>query len=110
MRKLPDTHRAARKLLHTLAAAPGTFYQVCERAEYDIETDRGERIMRSVFNSLVDTGHITFDGLTYTITIAARAIIAPPAPFVGQVAGPAFRGTPYVAPVKITRRAAGAHP
>jgi hypothetical protein len=109
MRKLPDRHRTARKLLHTLAAAPGTFYQICERAEYDIDDDRTEKLMRIVFDSLVESGHAAYDGLTYTITDRARAEIAPRAPYAGQVAGPAFRGTIGHRLVKIARRAAGAH-
>lgn len=108
MKKLPDTNRAARKVLHTLAAAPDTFYQVCERAEYNIDDDRTEKLMRAVFDSLVDTGHAAYDGLNYSITTAARATIAPPAPYVGQVAGPAFRGAIGHTAVKIARRASGA--
>jgi hypothetical protein len=95
-------------MLVQLATAAGTFYQVCEALEFDIENDKVEKVCRAHFDDLVDAGHAYLVGPTYHITSAARAAIAPPAPYVGQVAGPAYRGTPAPAPVRIARRAAGA--
>lgn len=108
MKKLPPPRSGAHKLLITLVAGPGTFYQVCERASADIESDRAEKIQRALFDELIDGGHAHQVGNLYHITSAARVAIAPPAPYVGQVAGPAYRGTPAPAPVRIARRAAGA--
>ena len=108
MKKLPDPRSGAHKLLRQLAAAPGTFYQICERAEIDIEDDRAERIQREIINSLIEGGHAHLVGVVYSITSAARAALAPPAPNAGQVAGPAYRGTYHPAQVRIVRRAAGA--
>lgn len=108
MRKLPDPRSGSYKLLIQLAAAPGTFYQICERAKVDIESDRAERNTRELFNSMIVGGHAHLVGLIYYITTAARDAISPPAPTSGQVAGPAYRGIHYPTPVKIARRAAGA--
>jgi hypothetical protein len=95
-------------MLVQLAVQPGTFYQVCEQLQFDIENDKVEKICRAHFHDLVDAGHAYLVNLTYHITSAARAEIAPPAPYVGQVAGPAYRGHPHPMTVTIARRAAGA--
>lgn len=103
MRKLPHEREAGYKLLQTMLAGPGTFYQICERAEFDIESDRAENILREVFAQMLDGGHAYLSGVTYTISSAARAALAPPAPYVGQVAGPAYRGTPTLLPARVVR-------
>jgi len=108
MRKLPHPTSLAHAMLRQLAAGPGTFYQICELLEFDIEDDTVEAVCRAHFSDLVDAGHAYLVDLTYHITTAARASIVPPAPYVGQVAGPAYRGTPHPMPVTIARRAAGA--
>lgn len=110
MKKLPDPRHAAHKLLTALLAGPGTFYQICERADIDVESKRAETGQRILFDGLVDGGHAKFVGITYSITSAARAALDPPAPYVGQVAGPAYRGAPNVGAVTIARRAVGARP
>lgn len=108
MRKLPDPRHAAHKLLSAMLAGPGTFYQICERADVDVESKRVENGQRALFDAMVDAGHAKFDCHVYSITIAARDALSPPAPYVGQVAGPAYRGIAHFAPVTIVRRAAGA--
>jgi hypothetical protein len=108
MRKLPPPRSGAHNLLLQLAVAPGTFYQICERAEIDIESDRAERIQREIINSLIECGHAHLVGVVYFITTAARAAIAP-AQYVGQAAGPVYRGAIGHTTVRIARRAPGAH-
>jgi hypothetical protein len=104
MKRLPPPHATAARVLRALLAAPGTFYQICERAGLAIETDREERAQRSIFATLVDDGHARQSGLIYSLTSEARAELAPPAPYVGQAAGPAYRGIVYVAPALVVRR------
>ena len=108
MRKLPEPSSGARKLLVGLLDGPGTFYQICERLNIDIEKDRAEVIQRALFNRLVEGGHAYLVGLVYDITTQARGVLAPAAPYVGQAAGPAYRREPQVSGVTIARRAAGA--
>ena len=109
MRKLPEPSTGARKLLLALLDGPGTFYQICERLDIDIESKRAEYTQREFFNRLVEGGHAyMLDAITYSITTPARNILAPAAPYVGQVAGPAYRREPQVSGVTIARRAAGA--
>ena len=107
MRKLPDPRHAAHKLLVAMLTGPGTFYQICERADIDVESKRVENGQRTLFDKLVDGGHAKYDGKTYSLTIAARDALSPPAPYVGQVAGAAYRGPNCATPVTIVRRAAG---
>ncbi|MBV6321936.1 hypothetical protein [Duganella violaceipulchra] len=106
----PPAGSRSRALLIALQQGPGTFYQVCERANFDIEDSRLELALRHIFDHMIG-GNVSLRGLTYSLTEDARISLgeAPPAPYVGQVAGPAYRGTAYTAPVKIARRAAGAH-
>jgi hypothetical protein len=109
MRVLPNPRSGAHRLLTTLLAGPGTFYQICERADIDIEDDRAECIQRALFNDLVDARHAFLVGVTYAITTPARRALTP-APVAGKVAGPAHRAATLHSPVVIARRAAGAHP
>jgi hypothetical protein len=108
MMKLPNKGSSGHNLLVELARSSGTFYQVCERLKIDIENERTERNTRHLFDTLLGAGHVRLVGVIYSITTAARTGIAPAAPFVGQVAGPKYRGTPNPMPVTIARRAAGA--
>lgn len=96
------------KLLTELLNGPGTFYQICERAGFDIEDAKTESMLRAIFDHMIG-GNVCLIGINYHLTNEARrALKVAPAPYVGQVAGPAHRGTHYVAPVTIARRAAGA--
>lgn len=108
MRKLPDPRHASHKLLTAMLAGPGTFYQICERADIDVESKRVENGQRALFDDMVDAGQVKFDGRAYLLTIAARDALSPPAAYVGQVAGAAYRGPNCATPVTIVRRAAGA--
>lgn len=109
MRRLPHTP-AAHKLLQTLLAGPGTFYQICERAGIDVERVGDENVQRALFAKLLDAEHIYLDKLTYSISSAARLAIDPPAPYVGEVAGPAYRGTVQAMPVHVVRRERAVRP
>ena len=108
MKMLPNPRSGAHRLLTALLAGPGTFYQICERANVDIEDDRAEAIQRALFDEIVDGRQAYLVGLVYNITTPARNALAPAAPYVGQVAGPAHRGPGRPTPVLIARRAAGA--
>lgn len=94
------------KLLTELLKGPGTFYQVCERAGFDIEDTKTETAMRHLFDHMIG-GNVCFDGKLYHLTNEARQALAPTtpaAPYVGQVAGPAHRGTIDPRTVYVTRR------
>ena len=108
MKVLPNPRSGAHRLLTALPVGPGTFYQVCERADVDIEDDRAEAIQRALFDELVDGCHAYLVGLVYNITAPALNALAPAAPYAGEVAGPAHRGPARSMPVLIARRAAGA--
>jgi hypothetical protein len=98
-------------LLVALQQGPGTFYQVCERAGFDIEDTRLEYALRKIFDRLIG-GNARVVGIIYHLTDDARRALEPvnavAPPYVGQVAGPAFRGTYHPSQVRIVRRAAGA--
>ncbi|TYQ19883.1 UNVERIFIED_ORG: hypothetical protein JN05_01251 [Zoogloea ramigera] len=89
-------------LLAALKQGPATFYQLCERANIEIEKAADEHAVRNMVSNMIGR-NVSFDGLLYRLTDASRDPTA-----AGQVAGPAYRGTPYHAPVRIVRRAAGA--
>ena len=95
-------------LLVALKKGSGTFYQICERAGFDIEEPGVEYALRRIFDRLIG-GNARADGIFYSLTASARLALeaktSPPP--VGQVAGPAFRGTPHPATVFITRRPEG---
>jgi hypothetical protein len=107
----PSNGMRSHTLLVALQQAPGTFYQVCERAGFDIEDTRLEYALRKIFDRLIG-GNARVDGIIYHLTDEARRALNPEAaaavPYVGQVAGPAFRGTYHPSQVRIVRRAAGA--
>jgi hypothetical protein len=107
---IPAKGSRSHALLVAFQQGPGTFYQICERAGFDIEDSRLEVALRQIFDHMIG-GNVRLSGITYHLTDEARLALgeAPPAPYVGQIAGPAFRGTAYTAPVRIARRAPGAH-
>lgn len=90
--KFPGRLTAAHALLTALLDGPGTFYQVCERAGIGIESARDEAVQRALFEALLTLGHASLSGITYSISRRARDALRPPAPHVGQVAGPHHRG------------------
>ena len=99
----------AHALLLVLLERPGTFYQVCEWADFDIE-GKHEGLLRHIFDGMLRAGTVRLDGIIYSITLPARIAmqIATAQPTVGQPAAPAYRGTPYAMPVRVVRRAEGA--
>jgi hypothetical protein len=109
---LPQKHHRAYRLIQILDAGPGTFYQVCERAGFDLDAKSAEGELREIFESLLRSGTAYKVGIIYSITDAARAALTGNVEaYVGQVAGPAPRGVPFIAPVRIVRRSAEAvHP
>jgi hypothetical protein len=56
-------------------------------------------------------GNVCLSGINYRLTDEARLALgdAPPANYVGQVAGPVYRGAIGHTTVRIARRAPGAH-
>ncbi|TFW15938.1 hypothetical protein [Duganella callida] len=106
-RALPRKETRSYALLIALQQGPGTFYQVCERAGFDIEQPGVESRLRPIFATMIG-GHAQQHGIMYSLTDEAREAfgIVPPAPppYVGQVAGPAFRGEHHPTTVFITRR------
>lgn len=105
----PPQGSRSHALLVALQQAPATFYQACERAGFDIEDSRLEEALRHIFDHMIG-GNVRLVGITYHLTADARAALGEPkpAPFIGQLAGPAFRGTPHPTTVYITRRPDGA--
>jgi hypothetical protein len=104
----PAKRTAARNILESLLAdGPGTFYQLCERCRIDCESARDERIQRELFARLERDFHIELTGILYSISPAARRTLHPPKKYVGQVAGPCYRGVAHLAPVVVisSRRA-----
>lgn len=98
----PAKRTAARNILESLLAdGTGTFYQLCERCRIDCETARDERIQRELFARLERDFHIQLDGILYSISPSARRALQPPAKYVGQPAGPHYRGAIFRAPVRI---------
>ncbi|MBV8660368.1 MAG: hypothetical protein JO142_21320 [Burkholderiales bacterium] len=103
--RLPAKSSRAYVLLQALLEKPGTFYQVCERAGFDLDDPKIDESMRRMFGHLIG-GNVRLDGIIYSLTDEARTVLTgyKPEPYVGQVAGAAHRGTPYIAPVRIVRR------
>lgn len=102
---MPRRGQAPYLILQAALEAPGTFWQLCERAGVDVESRGDETRVRRLFESAVRQGHLKADGIIYSLTEPVRIRLAgKPIPYAGQVAGPAYRGTPHPAPVTIIRR------
>lgn len=93
--RFPQKGTRPHLVLLELLIAPGTFWQVCERANIDLN----HTVMASMRTSmdLLERGaFVRRERITYYLTDAARARLAgKPAPYVGQVAGPAQRGVAW---------------
>lgn len=101
-KRAPQPGSRTNLLQAALEQGHGTFYQICERAGIEVNTPTEENAVRAMLDNMIGR-NVFFDGLRYRLTDAPRV-----SPAAGQVAGPAYRGTPYHAPVRIVRRAAGA--
>lgn len=106
--RLPHPNSRSYALLQALVARPGTFYQVVERAGFDIEATGMEQRLRLIFTNGIEA-HVRLDGIMYEIKEASRDAMlgikhaAAPA---GQVAAPHFRGVTGAMPVLVVRRQA----
>ena len=104
--RLPHPSSRSYALLQALVARPGTFYQVVERAGFDIEATGMEQRLRLIFTHGIQH-HVHQDGIIYTIKVASRDAmlgIKPSAATAGQVAAPHFRGAASAMPVLVVRR------
>lgn len=89
---LPKPESRSYALLQTLIAGPGTFYQIAERAGFDIEEAGIEHRLRVVFSHGIQ-GHVSVSGILYELKDASRdAMLAIKPALAGQVAAPHFRG------------------
>ena len=101
---LPKQGSRSYALLQALLAGPGTFYQICERAGFDIEEAGMEHRLRMIFSRFI-LGNVRQLGIRYVLKDASRAALLgsePEQP--GQVATPHFRGTVGAMPVVVVRR------
>lgn len=108
---LPKPGSRSYVLLQALISGPGTFYQVCERAGFDIEEAGIEHRLRMIFARGIQ-GHVRVSGILYELKDASRdAMLGIKPPRQGQVAAPHFRGVAGAMPVLVVRRqVAGVHP
>ena len=91
-------------VLQVLLAGPGTFYQICERAGFDLEEPGVECNMRKHFASLL-LAHIELNNITYTIKASTRqALQGKPTASVCSVATAHHRGPCEPQPVTVVRR------
>lgn len=102
--RLPHTRHSSYRILLAMIDGGGTFWQICERAKIDNHTHRAECNAREVFGNLLTCGHIYATGITYHLSQATRSALVPPTPYIGQVAGPRYRGPNQAMPVTIYRR------
>lgn len=106
--RLPHPNSRSYALLQALVARPGTFYQVVERAGFDIEATGMEQRLRLIFTNGIQA-HVRLDGIMYEIKEASRdamlGIKPAPAP-TGHVAAPHFRGVAGDMSVLVVRRKA----
>jgi hypothetical protein len=103
---LPKQGSRSYALLQAMLAGPGTFYQICERAGFDIEDAGLEHRLRMIFSRFIQ-GNVRLVGIRYVLKDASRAALLgaePEQP--GQVATPHFRGTVGAMPVVVVRRPA----
>lgn len=106
MKRLPLPKPGSRTyaLLQALMAGPGTFYQLAERAGFDIEEHGMEGRLRMIFARGIPR-HARLDGITYVLREATRnALLGIDPPPAGQVATPHFRGSACAMPVLVVRR------
>lgn len=113
-RFLPRADGRPYAILQALVDAPGTFYQLCERAGIDLDQPSVECNMRQVFDNLL-LAHIQLTGIIYTLNAntrqampaveATQSIRPAPVPTTCSVAAPYYRGPSAIQPVTIVRRA-----
>lgn len=104
--RLPHPSSRSHALLQALVVRPGTFYQVVERAGFDIEAAGMEQRLRLIFTHGIQH-HVRLDGIMYEIKESSRDALlgVKPAPATaGQVAAPHFRGATSAMPVLVVRR------
>jgi len=100
---LPKQGSRSYALLQAMLAGPGTFYQICERAGFDIEEAGMEHRLRMIFSRFIQ-GNVRLVGIRYVLKDASRALLLgaePEQP--GHVATPHFRGTVGVMPILVVR-------
>ena len=98
--------KVAYDLLQALIAGPGTFYQICERAGFDIEEAGMESRLRMIFARGIQ-GHVRVSGILYQLKDASRdAMLGIKPPPQGQIAAPHYRGVAGAMPVLVVRRQA----
>ena len=106
MKRLPLPKPGSRSyaLLQALITGPGTFYQIAERAGFDIEEPGIEHRLRMIFARGIH-GHVRVYGILYELKDASRDAMLgiKPAPQ-GQVAAPHLRGLAGAMPVLVVRR------
>lgn len=101
---LPKQGSRSYALLQAMLAGPGTFYQICERAGFDIEEAGMEHRLRMIFSRFIQ-GNVRLVGIRYVLKDASRAALHGAEPELpGQVATPHFRGTVGAMPVVVVRR------
>ncbi|OFJ47868.1 hypothetical protein BA896_001490 [Janthinobacterium lividum] len=101
---LPKPGSRSSALLQALSAGPGTFYQIAERAGFDIEEPGIEHRLRMIFARGIQ-GHVRVSGILYELKDASRdAMLCTKPPLQGQVAAPHFRGVAGAMPVLVVRR------
>lgn len=103
---LPKQGSRSYALLQALLAGPGTFYQICERAGFNIEEAGMEHRLRMIFSRFIQ-GNVRLVGIRYVLKDASRAaLMGAELEQPGQVATPHFRGTAGAMPVIVVRRPA----
>lgn len=101
---LPKPESRSYALLKALITGPGTFYQIAERAGFDIEEAGIEHRLRMIFARGIQ-GHVRVSGILYELKDASRdAMLDIKPPPQGQVAAPHFRGVAGAMPVLVVRR------
>jgi hypothetical protein len=109
-RPLPKPESRSYALLQALIAGPGTFYQICERAGFDIEEAGMESRLRMIFARGIQ-GYVRVSGILYELKDASRdAMLGIKPPPQGQIAAPHFRGVAGAMPVLVVRRQAAVRP
>ncbi len=105
-RPLPKLESRSYALLQALIAGPGTFYQICERAGFDIEEAGMENRLRMILARGIQV-HVRVSGTLYELKDASRdALLGIKSAPQGQVATPHFRGVAGAMPVLVVRRQA----